>query len=426
MFLDESLSGSTFGGRCILSILIAVWIGITFSTVKEYNTLYLHPLNYTMANGELFGGDFIAFYAAGRLTTISPQTIYDWPSFLEELKAMMGADYKVALVYAYPPFLLLLFAPLSYLTFHTAVYLWWSISVIAALYSIFKITSLFETKLLLRLMMMLFPAAFVPFSIDCLAGGQTSVLGMLVASGYLYYRQRRNDRLAGLWLGLGVYKPPLFIFLGLSLLLEKRFRIIVWALFSALFLLSLSIPLVGVSGCEQYLHSISGYIYGAEILPGKKLPTGQGIGALAICLNLFASYPVIGWSIYGFLYALFLFLFHTSAMKDPASVENRSYHDAALMTASLFFSIQMLKYDLAILLIPATLVILQWYDDMLSKAHFPTGRYFLAPLVAIFFLLLLPYYDLTIGAFSIKGLSLLLAFWIGIPFYMRSLKQVYV
>ena len=411
---------NTFIGKALIGIVAAIWFAIFYSVVLSYSTQFFHPINFRMPNGELLGGDFMAFYTAGKLYWQNPDMIYDWPKAIQWQRDFMGADYKGALVFAYPPFMLLLFAPLALLPFQLAAYSWCLVSFLLGLLSVFLIAESYKCSLALQTTSCLFLIAFVPFSIYCIAGGQTAAMGMYILSLYLHQRRKQNDLAAGLFLGLGVYKPPLFFLIGLALVIERKWKIVIGALLTISVMTLLSLAVIGWSGLEQYLSSLTKYIYGREVLPQKQLPIDQGVGLLSLLFNAFKGKPAFAWLVYSVLYLGYL-AYLGSGLKKASSKSFSIYREASIIGASLLFSPQMLKYDVAILAIPALVVILEAWSFKAEEKFLNSNVKFVFILTLLVSLLILPTFSFDFFHMTIKGTSVLLLLWIVAPLIMERI-----
>jgi hypothetical protein len=168
--------------------------------------------------------------------------------------------------------------------------------------------------------------AFTPFTLDCLAGGQTSAIGMLIVAGIYYLTKKGKEFFAGLVLGLGYYKPPLFFFLALTFLLQKRWRLIGGALLSGIALVFLSVIYLGPTGFMDCLEKMARYLYGRQVLPGHSLPAAKGIGFLSFLVTNLSGKAAIAWSLYLAVLFLALLLYSTALSKsDPQDEKGGAY-----------------------------------------------------------------------------------------------------
>jgi hypothetical protein len=346
--------------RILIAIVIGIFLGTFSRTVHDIYVDYRSAKGLIAASGRPIGGDFVCFYVAGQAAAEDPGKLYDWEDGRKRQRALLNApDGKEwILPYAYPPPFALLLIPFSKLAFLPANLAWIGFSLFLAFLSVFLVLSRSRFDRRQRFFASLSLLAFTPFTLDCLAGGQTSAIGMLLVAGVYYLIKNGRDFSAGLVFGLGYYKPPLFLFLALSFLLQRRWRLIAGALLSGFALLFISIIYLGPVGFLDYLEKMSRYLYGREVLPGLFLPPGKAVGLLSFLLSNLSGRSAVAWILFLLLFALAL-LFYSKALSriHHRAQENRAYEIlfSIGVTLSLLFSVQMCTYDLSILFIPMLL-----------------------------------------------------------------------
>jgi len=260
---------------------------------------------------------------------------------------------------AYPCIACKFFSLFSSLSLLHAYYVWLTISFVLALLALLLVFDSLELSMPKKLLFFLAALAFTPLSIDCLAGGQTSCVGLLIyALVFILLRSGRDFR-AGLVLGLGLYKPPLFLIFSLFTLLHRRWRVLQGAVLMGLILLLLSYLIVGTSGLMSFLHSASSYLYGKQLISGVELPPDQGVGFLAFLLLLFDGWSTGGWIAFVLLAGLLVsIVYRLGDYGSSCSRQSRNFDllFALELSLSLFLSVQMIKYDVAIMLIPLSIL----------------------------------------------------------------------
>jgi len=202
----------------------------------------------TTLSGAPFGGDFIEFYNAGRiLNHYGSHRLYDF-----QLQHDLTQEYVpgFSLPYVTPPYVAILFSPLALLPFSFAYLIWIFVSV--GLYA-GAISLMARLELLPRGMTLLVCFGFPPFLMLAIAGGQISALGCFVFALWIYLMKRQRQFLAGLVLGLLLYKPTLAVFVVPTLLCGRQFRMLLgFAVVSAV-LVALTVLMLGAGGATQYL-----------------------------------------------------------------------------------------------------------------------------------------------------------------------------
>jgi len=222
-------------------------------------------------SGAPFGGDFIEFYNAGRiLNHYGSHRLYDF-----ELQQDLTQEYVAgfSLPYVTPPYVAILFSPLSLLPFSVAFLIWIFISV--ALY-VGAGSLIARLELLPRGMTLLVCLAFPPFLMLAVAGGQISAIGCFIFALWIYLMKRERKFLSGLVLGFLLYKPTLAVFVVPTLLFGRQFRMLFGFGIVATALGALTVLMLGPGGSIQYL----------KILREFSALVGQGLTPAAMHVDL--------------------------------------------------------------------------------------------------------------------------------------------
>lgn len=342
--------------KVFVAVGLAIATSMLFLIAREVVEKYPSESEYVLENGQLVGGDFLAFYVAGQLFSEHRSRLYDLEFQREFRREVLGPSTDAEfgeLPFVYPPLVAGLMAPLSRLPFQRAFAVWALFGFVASMVSLIFLcrrsgaSALVPTPLILVL-----SVAYIPYSIDTLIGGQIAWMGIailaLVATALLAGR----DVLAGLVMSVSYYKPPLFLFLLVVLCLARGRRFIGGFLGGALLLLGISAILVGPAGLLEYVQTVSTYAYGRDVLPDIELPPGEGMGLVGLLVTWLPSLEVA-------LIALsvpFLAVAYLSWRGLTAPSRSRTIFGLALCTtATVAFSLQCIKYDLALLLVPMIL-----------------------------------------------------------------------
>jgi hypothetical protein len=347
--------------RILAAIILGIFLGIFSRTLHDIYVDYRSSTGLIAASGRPVGGDFVCFYLAGQAAAENPSQIYDWEDGVKRQRALLNAPAgkEWILPYAYPPPFALLLIPFGKLAFLPANLAWIGFSLFLAFLSVFLVLSQSRFDRRQRIYASLSLLAFTPFTLDCLAGGQTSAIGMLIVAGVYYLTRTGREFFAGLVLGLGYYKPPLFFFLALAFFLQKRWRLICGAVLSGTALVFFSVIYLGPTAFMDYLEKMSRYLYGRELLPGLSLPAAKGVGLLSFLMANLSSKIAIAWSLYLAALVLALLCYFISVSRlHPQPGKDRTYDIsyALAVSLSLLLSVQMVNYDISILFVPILLV----------------------------------------------------------------------
>jgi hypothetical protein len=199
-------------------------------------------------SGAPFGGDFIEFFNAGRiLNHYGPHRLYDFQLQQDLIKEFVPG---FSVPYVTPPYVAILFSPLALLPFSFAYLIWIFISV--ALYA-GAVSLIARLELLPGGMTLLVCLAFPPFLMLVIAGGQISAIGCFIFALWIYLTKRDRKFLAGMVLGLILYKPTLAVFVAPTLLFGRQFRMLFGFAAVSAVLVGLTIWMLGPVGSKQYL-----------------------------------------------------------------------------------------------------------------------------------------------------------------------------
>jgi len=190
-----------------------------------------------LTNGALrpFGDDFINYWSAAWLAWHGrAATIYDWDGFHVFEAGVLGAPIDFY-HYSYPPVLLVLSAPLAFVSYVPALFVW-LIAGWFAFYCALRLVRPDHNALLLALVT---PAVFINT-----VGGQNGTWTAAMLGGGLMLLKRRPF-VAGILFGLLITKPQLGLLLPLALLAGRQWRAILAAALTAAVLLAASVLLFG-------------------------------------------------------------------------------------------------------------------------------------------------------------------------------------
>jgi hypothetical protein len=342
-------------------LLVAFAIGSCLATVTlAVQALVQYPGDggYARTDGQILGGDFVAFYMGGKLYFDDRERLYDLEYQRTYRDELLGEDASVLeeeLPFIYPPAVAALLAPLGTIPFHRAYFVWVLFGTVISTLSLAWLMKTSGATRVLPLPLLLFGCfAFVPFAAQTFLGGQLSWLGVAILATTCVALLNDRDVLAGAILSLSYYKPPLFVLLLIVLVLTRRRRFIAGFALGAAVLLVASVVTVGLDGALAYVDTASRYMYGREMLPGMELPTAEGMGLWALAVNVFPSIPIAIAVL--IIPAVLVGTLCVRLLRDPDAA-TRLFGLMLAASATLAFSLQVLKYDLALLLVPLTLAI---------------------------------------------------------------------
>lgn len=173
--------------------------------------------------------DFPVFYGASKIAAHSPSDLYV-PKVQTEVFQQsfpISGGPKAYGYFSYPPFVALLLAPASHLSFWAAYRVNQAISALLYLFGLILLVRRFlRHDRHLATVMIPFALAYFPFICDTWTAGQLSVLGFVsIAFAFAELKAGSLFR-SGLALSLCAYKPPLLLLLLPMLLFRRQFRVL--------------------------------------------------------------------------------------------------------------------------------------------------------------------------------------------------------
>jgi hypothetical protein len=209
------------------------------------------------------GGDFICYYAASHILLTGDVTAIYHGLFQVEDQIAGRADVNIG--WYYPPTFLLFVSPLATVPYLVSLVVWLSATIAGYILVVRKIAPHPCTVVLT----LAFPGTFQNF----IYGQNGFLSALLLGQGLLLLD--RQPVLAGIILGLLVYKPHLAVLLVIALAAGRKWPTLIAACTTAAALIAVSIALYGVASWEAFYHTIPLVQYVVENggLPWTKMPT---------------------------------------------------------------------------------------------------------------------------------------------------------
>ncbi|HLK33659.1 MAG TPA: glycosyltransferase family 87 protein, partial [Terriglobales bacterium] len=226
--------------------------------------------------------DFTIFYTAGKcLRQGKGRLLYDTSTQMELQRSFAsGVQHRAGpLPYNHPPFEALLFAPLAAFPYPAAYYTWLGVNVLllAAYYLLIR-SFLPALHRFSPAMPVLATIAFFPVYATLLQGQDSILLLLLCTLAYLALRKGREFG-AGVFLGLGLFRPQLALPLFAVLVLRKRWRAIAGFAATGGALLLVSAATVGwksLFAYPQYVLRLNANLAASGIYP-RDMPNLRGM-----------------------------------------------------------------------------------------------------------------------------------------------------
>lgn len=259
--------------------------------------LYLMIMTYHAASSSVFlskkegsvgfGGDFIAFHSAGKLAVQKEyDVLYDYEAFTSLIE-------RPGLTFNYPPSSLGMWAVFNDMEFSTAYFTWVSVwLILLTILLVSKYPPLITTFIL-----------YSPLTLWAVLTGQTGLMGaVIVFSGLLLY-EKEYKFLAGLVLGLLIFKPQLAFAIPICFVAAKEWRVIYGGILTCVVVLVVSTVVFDISAWQAFFSQLGSEVppqLAANTTTTYKVPTVyrtvvglSGYKTLAYSLQIFTAIVAI-------------------------------------------------------------------------------------------------------------------------------------
>ncbi len=249
--------------------------------------------------------DFGVFYTPGYMVrTHQVRDIYDFGKIRRNQSERVSPD-SGAVPFLHPAYESLLFVPLSLLPYRIAYLVWAAVNfaVLAGVYLVLRPRLAHFSVLGPAWILPTLLLGFIPTAFAILAGQDSLLLVLILALAFR--RVESNEFLAGLLLGLGMFRFQVLLPIVLLLLLWRRVRLVAGWITSSAAVLSASAAITGIRAQVQYLsllRQMGGALSYWPLL--RRMPNLHGLfaalgfGKVALVLvsaALAAAVAVIGW-----------------------------------------------------------------------------------------------------------------------------------
>lgn len=279
-------------------------------------TMYLVVLTVSFATnvrgrtmfGPYLGADFGAFYIAGKIfNTHPPDRIYD-AELHDRLyhEQFPDAPPDSRLPYVNAPFLILPFTVLARLPYSWAYFLWLMLSVFLYIAGFFLVwRNLDGIPRDAWLMALLLTLSFMPFLVECLAGGQTSAVGFFCLALAIVAERRGHHILSGIALSLCTYKPTLLVLILPMLVITRRYITALGFVAGCGLLTLISLLIVGWQGCVGYINALL-YFTETSTSAASGLRSWKYVDINSFFRLLVGDYPYLRWTLTAAVFVILL------------------------------------------------------------------------------------------------------------------------
>lgn len=169
-------------------------------------------------------------------------------------------------IYIAPPFVAYAYAPFAVLPYSIAALIWTLLSLGLLALSVRLLWPLVSNLHGFGFRRVLFIVLASAPAFELLGGGQNSAISLFLMCAGLRLLAGRRNRSAGLVLGIGIFKPQLFILMPVLLLIERRWAAVTAWVTIAGALTGLSVWIVGINGARGYVSLLTSTTYEEHLL----------------------------------------------------------------------------------------------------------------------------------------------------------------
>ncbi|HEY9807640.1 MAG TPA: glycosyltransferase family 87 protein, partial [Candidatus Obscuribacterales bacterium] len=202
---------------------------------------------------------------------------------------------------------------------------------------------------------LLLALSFMPFLVECLAGGQTSAVAFFCLALTIHLERRGYQILGGLALSLCAYKPTLLLLIVPMLLVTRRYLTLLGFLAGCALLALVSLVMVGWQGCLGYLNTLL-YFTNASTSSASGLRSWKYVDINSFFRLLVGNHPYLRWALTAgaFLFTLPFLLKYW--WKSPGKQPNGQSLDWALaITWTLVLNLYLGIYDTTLVVLSVLL-----------------------------------------------------------------------
>jgi len=300
--------------------------------------------------------DLVAHVTAGKMMLNGDlNQLYDVQSQWAAQQVFLGNRYPdIIHFYISPPFVAVLYVPFAVVPYLDAAILWTILTLgllalsLRLLWPIVPNLHRYGFGSILIILLSSWPV------IELLVDGQDSAVSLLLLVAGLRLLLARRDLAAGGVLGLGVFKPQLFLLIPVLLLFRRQWRALAGWFATVVAVTVLSLIMVGPRGSRGYLALITSpsFQQGTEAVGWKMLslePLAHALfGGLAVALATPVTLAID---------AVLLAAFARTVLKSPAHPRQTTLLFAMTILVGSVVSPYFFVYDGVVLLLPSVLLL---------------------------------------------------------------------
>jgi hypothetical protein len=308
--------------------------------------------------GNPFAVDFTAQITAGKIALSGNiANLYDVGLQRDVQRAILPElDSDYLNIFISPPIVGYVYAPFALLPYIPAALIWTCFSIgffLVGLRLFWPLAGSLRAHGFRRLAIVAFS---VPPVVECIQSGQDATLSFLILAAGLRLHSARRDGLAGIVLGLGMYKPQLFLLFGVYFISRRRWLSVAGFAAAGSTLALASVALIGLDGIPIYLRLLTSDLYVRGIAEPLNWNMQSLVAIVLSCSPRHLRLVIYGtFLMLGSLAAWFCCRSHSTDWLRQREHDARLFAGTILATALIdphFF-----LYDCTILVLPALVLL---------------------------------------------------------------------
>jgi hypothetical protein len=386
---------------CLINItLIAINIGLWL--IAAYQKLF-------------FAADFTSFYTGFYLVRVGEgRNLYDsaLQSFYQQ-QFMGGMTFESGvLLFPNPPFIAILFSPLSFFRLDIAFYIWTLMQFGLLFWCLVRLTKVFNHwEKYERVVLIITILAFWPLTNSFLLGQFSIFLLLCVIEMYISMKNSRLTK-AGIWLAFMTIKPQTLLIPGMMTLNKRYWRVAVYAAIAGLILFLSSMVIVGIQPWLEYIHSLQvlGSYFGKYGVDPKTEFTFRGVLS-----NIFGNSQANLVNTISIIVLLLGMMIVWLVWRKDVPQNHPKFHlyFAFTIFLSIFFSLHLNPHDSLLLVFPAAL-----FYDYLRQSDYPRKAYSILLLISPMVFFLTAFTEINIFGIILPPIILMMLIMIWVIKYM--------
>ena len=314
---------------------------------------------YVISNSTKPSQGFASYYTSSRLLIEGnrPSHFYDDDWFSSEVDKIVPGIHEVYLVN--PPTISFIMLPLAFMDYSVAKSVWTVFNIIILIFAIIFVISQLKFKGIWIPITFLLFLSFQPLYVNFAYGQMYILILCLLSLGWYSYNSGK-DSFLGFFLGLVIILKTAGIFLVVLLVLQKKWRSLIWTFLTIFFLLLITLPFVGIDSWLIYAHKVLNYSSNPNLSVTAYQSLNSSFQHFTIYNQQWNPHPIINFPALGkILITIISLLLLTLASIFTIKSSNKNITFGLFVALGIILGPVSLDYHYILMLIPILLT-LSW------------------------------------------------------------------